>query len=388
MNDVLLSIIVPSRNRIGYLICFIDLIASFGNDEVELVVQDNSDDDTDILSHLKNVTWNGVRYYHEERKLTMTENSELAMSHATGKYVCFMGDDDLLSGKLIDFVKEMEKSGIEAALFNAASYAWPGVTFKAHRFPSLTVYNFTNRIARIDVKNEYCEALAHGANSLRRMPQLYHAVVLKSKLDEVYSLAGSYFPGPSPDMAVSIALCQTVKSLVRFDCPLISSGASPKSSAGLGAKHMHKGRLKDVPFLPKDIEKHWDNRIPLIWTGPTIYAYSAFEALKAMKKESDIEKFNFDYFYAWFFIFCFEYRKLLPDVRAKNSKSKWYRYWIYIVSIFFLRSIAYIKNIFITRFGIGAMRFDKINNAKEAQSIIDKFIGDVSIESLFMAEEQ
>ena len=110
----------------------------------------------------------------------------------------------------------------------------------------------------------------------------------RNVLDKVYEVTGTYFPGPSPDMANSVALAQFVKKHVYCDLPVISSGTSPKSTAGLGAKHKHKGNLKEIDFLPSDIEDRWEENVPMVWTGPTIYAQSALEALRKLNKSEYI----------------------------------------------------------------------------------------------------
>ena len=374
----LLSIVIPTKNRYTYLLSFIELCATFSNRDFELVIQDNSDDNREILEYLSKGAYDFVAYHYDPSPLSMSENSELAVQHAQGRYICFMGDDDLLSEKLVDFVAYMEQKDIDSAIFQLAQYNWPGVVHKAHRFPNLVIYAFDGQMRRINVKREYRRLLTTGAVSLEHMPQLYHGVVRRTVLDQVYAACGTYFPGPSPDMAVSVALSQFVKKHVRFNVPLISSGASPKSSAGLGARHMHKGELKSVSFLPKDIEEKWDERIPRVWTGPTIYAQSTFEALKASGREKDIGRFNFTYFLAFFDTFCEDYRELSKAYRKENKVNgllyDWYR-----ICIFALRGFKFVSNKLLLAIQLGGMLVDSVPNTLLAQQRIDEEIEKVPL---------
>lgn len=374
----LLSIVIPTKNRYTYLYSFIDLCATFPNKDFELVIQDNSDDNREILTFLSRGAYDFVSYHYDPSPLSMSQNSDLAVQHACGRYICFMGDDDLLSGKLVDFVGYMEQKDIDSAVFNTSQYNWPGVTHKAHRFPNLTIRSFDGQMRKINVKREYRWLLRTGTVALRHMPQLYHGVVRKAILDQVYDAYGTNFPGPSPDMAICVALVPFIKKHVYYSVPLISSGASLKSSAGLGARHMHKGELKSVAFLPKDIEEKWDERIPKVWTGPTIYAQSTFEALKAGGREMDIKRFNFAYFLAFFDTFCEDYRELSKAYRKKNKINE-LLYTCYRASIFLLRAGKFVSNKLLLTIQMGGKLADGLPNTVEAQRVIDEEIEKVPL---------
>ena len=45
----LLSIVVPTKNRYYYLKSLIKLVQSFNSNEIELVVQDNTENNSEIL---------------------------------------------------------------------------------------------------------------------------------------------------------------------------------------------------------------------------------------------------------------------------------------------------------------------------------------------------
>lgn len=370
MSDILLSIVVPTKNRIKYIKSFIDLYASFDKVCTELVIQDNSDTNNDLSLYIEKYSDRNIVYNYVQKSMPIIENSELAILNSRGRYVCFMGDDDLLSKHVVDVVHKMDEFNIDSILFKKAIYNWPGVVHKKHKFPSLIIPNFSGGIKLIEPQIEYEKLLQCGATRLEKTPQLYHGIIKRSVLDEIRKVTGKYFPGPSPDMAVAICLSCFASNHVYMDAPFISSGVSPKSAAGLGAKHEHKGDLKSMSFLPSDIDAKWDNRLPYVWTGPTIYAQSAIEAIKAMDKENDLEKFNYSFFYAYFDTFFHEYADISKQSR-KNVKIRPFCYLFGRVSVFLKRAFVFIKNKLLLKFRCGGKLFENVLNCVDAQAIID-----------------
>lgn len=369
-HDVLLSIVVPTKNRPLYLKSFIDLYASFDKDLTELVIHDNSDEESDIPQYIRQYPEHNIFYFFKREPIPVIENSELAILHSRGKYVCFMGDDDLLSKYIVEVVKQMEKAGVEAAIFTKAIFNWPGLEYKVHHFPSLRIPTFSGKLRFLDSGKEYERLLAHGATELGCMPQLYHGVVERSLLDKIKDRTGTFFPGPSPDMAIAASLSTIVSKYVFIDAPFISSGKSPKSAAGLGAKHEHKGDLKAISFLPADIEEKWDKRLPFIWTGPTIYAQSAIEAIQAMGQAKDLDRFDFSYFYAYFNTFFKEYRAQ-SKASAANVRINRLRYCLGRLIVFRKQLIVFLKNKALLKFHFGGTLADHIPNCVAAQALID-----------------
>ena len=62
--------------------------------------------------------------------------------------------------------------------------------------------------------------------------------------------------------------------------PLIISGQSILSAGGQGAEGNHYGEISKIKQLPKNTSKEWSKKVPLYWSGKTIYAESVLKALK------------------------------------------------------------------------------------------------------------
>ena len=63
MERKLLSIVVPTKNRYYYLKYLIRLVDNLHSEEVELVIQDNSDYNNEFVEYLKKKSFN--HYYPE-----------------------------------------------------------------------------------------------------------------------------------------------------------------------------------------------------------------------------------------------------------------------------------------------------------------------------------
>ena len=105
MKQPLLSLVIPTKDRYYYLKYLIMLVDSFNFDDFEMVIQDNTCDNLEILKFLEGYQYSFVKYYHTKEQLSVKENSDLAILHSSGEYVCFIGDDDGITRYIVDCVK-------------------------------------------------------------------------------------------------------------------------------------------------------------------------------------------------------------------------------------------------------------------------------------------
>lgn len=382
MSDYLLSVIVPTKNRYCYLLPLIDLFASFKEPEVELVVQDNSDDNSEILRYLTEKKIPNVKYCYCADRLSQTDNSELAVQNASGKYVSYVGDDDFFSIRLLDYVREMDKRGIESAVFSCALYSWPGTQYKAHKFPNLVIWSFRKRNEFVDIHREWNKLLSNGAAFIGKLPQVYHGVVLKQTLLEAKDKTGSFFPGASPDIANAAALAAVCKTHLYCDVPFITSGKSPKSAAGLGVAHNHVGELGKIAQLPDNVADIWHSAIPRVWTVETIYAQSVYQTMSALGLNFD-EAININRMYGYFLVFHPNYYSLLRDAMKYSPKASWVKLLGYGIGAIALRARMYIRNYVLTHIGIGGERCDDLPDTCLAGKTLDERLARIDISELF-----
>jgi len=319
----LLSIVIPTKNRYSTLFPVVEtLLNNIIGDSYEIIIQDNSDDNSIAIENLKIINDCKVKYFHCNNYLSVTENSNLAISKAKGKYVTFIGDDDLVSPFILEVVNIMEKEKIQSLNYPKGNYYWPNLTFtKKYGFNQPASLQIPKPLSLIckkkSVEKELNKVFSSGGIYIYDLPCLYHGVTRKDILEKVKQKFRTYVPGASPDMAIAMALASILQEFHRIDYPVTITGASTKSAAGLGVKDAHIAKIEDVSWLPKQIVKNWDKNVPAIWTGPTIYAQTIHEVLTFCKIKNRI---NYSKLYAHIYLYNRSIRKDIIPYIKNNSK--------------------------------------------------------------------
>lgn len=296
-SAILLSIVIPTRNRSEYAANLLAALNASTEEDFEVIVHDNSEHAnlSDVISKLNDPR---IRYRHTAEKLNMHENFDRAIDLARGEYVCAIGDDDgvLISAALAALRRAKSKKA-EALLTEQYFYSWPGVRhniwgemggvlLKARTFPG-------QRERILSPQTELEDLYRRGSvGGLGLLPRVYHGYVARKSLVRLKAECGTCFPGASPDMANAVGLTKFVSRLFFDPTVTIISGHSPKSGGGSGAAGQHHSELKDAHHLPKDSIMNWDQRLPQFWCGTTVYAQSALEAAAAVRA-LPITQFNF-----------------------------------------------------------------------------------------------
>ena len=114
------TVIIPTRERPDTLKWALKTCTTQDYDNFEVIVSDNfSQDETRrVVEDAKDPR---VRYLNTGKRISMTANFEFGLSHATGDYVCFIGDDDgLLPNALAELAQLLTGSEIDSRLLECA----------------------------------------------------------------------------------------------------------------------------------------------------------------------------------------------------------------------------------------------------------------------------
>lgn len=301
-SNPILSIVIATKNRYQYLKGCLKATCRIFSDEFEIIVQDNTEKNDEILSFLQELNDDRVKYFHIGDPISVSENYNQAMCHASGEYVCMLGDDDTIVGNIIYAAQFCHKNKIEACNFLMAGFNWPDMIFKGKQKEANLFYNkqATGIVQPIDAKKELEFAVLSAYGLSVTMPRAYHGLISKECMDKVFQKTGTYFPGPSPDMANGAAVCLVSEKSVLINDYLIVSGYGYNSARGEGNRRQHYGRLDEKPWLPKDILEKWDKELPPIFSGETITAQSLLEALESMGSLELKKNYNYAGLYALF----------------------------------------------------------------------------------------
>lgn len=316
MNSPLLSVVVPTKNRYKYLKYLIQYFSTINSSEIELVIQDNTDDNKEITDFLVDYAECNINYYHFSGFLSMSENSDKAINNSKGEFICFIGDDDIVISDILNQVKEMKEHGYQAMLTRKAIYNWPDYKDNSyyHLSSTLTIDKKLGKNYLIDTKAQLEKVTKSGFLNLGLLPKVYQAVVARNTLNLIYKKCGTYFPGPSPDMANAIALSSVIDKVWYNDIPTIVTGQS--KFVGGGERLMSKlVSLSECPYLPKNVLDDWDCELPSLWCTETIWPGSAYIAAKKMGINLSM---NYNKIYAYFITRHPAYKEVITPYKKND----------------------------------------------------------------------
>lgn len=308
MGKPLLSVVVPTKDRYKYLKHLIKLIQSYNSDEWEIVVQDNTDDNAEILEFLKELNYAGCKYFHEKGQLPMTTNADKAILHSEGEFVCFLGDDDGVCPNAIEYCKLMKKEGYEAMRSNLAIYKWPDAVADGRGL--VLINQKTKALKKCSSKEALADVVRRGFVDRGLLPSVYHGIVNRSALDRIYKKCGTFFPGQSPDISNGIAMACEIDNYLYVDDYVTISGASKFHGGATIGMHKKYPEIKDMVWFRPGAEDIWDKRLPKIAVGSIIWAESSIETLHNMGRDDIIDALDFELILKHFSIYYYSLRKM------------------------------------------------------------------------------
>lgn len=297
MGNYLVSVVIPTKNRYSTLFPLVEVLKKLCEEhrELEVVIHDNSDENDKAISFFSKVACSNIKYFYSSEWLSVGDNSDKAILCSSGDFVSFIGDDDAFVPEILDVARWMKEKEIDSCGCEYSLYRWPAALLKGKN--SFEYKSMIDIYEEIDCAKEIKRIMKNGIQSKNKLPGVYHGLVRRTVLDNVYKKTGTFFPGPSPDMANAFALSLFVKKHIMINVPFIVDGYSKASTGHLTEAKTHIGRLEDQQFLPKDTVEKWTNVIPKIWLPNTIWPESAIQALKRCGREELVNDFNYNAMY-------------------------------------------------------------------------------------------
>lgn len=89
------SVVIPTYNRVKYLLRAIRSIRNQSFHDWEIVIYDNasSDETRAILTNMRDLN---IRYFRQRHLVSVQQNIQSGINRASGRYILLLGDDDLL----------------------------------------------------------------------------------------------------------------------------------------------------------------------------------------------------------------------------------------------------------------------------------------------------
>ena len=231
-NDPLkISIVVPTRNRAEFLKYCLETCLASPDPDIEVVVSDNNsvDDTRDVVAAIKDER---LRYVHPGRDISMRQNFEFALSHASGDYVIFIGDDDGVVPNGIATLRHLlQKQAPDVVIWRHITYIWP----HKENGPKDGLLKFRYRdfcgpLKRLDPQQVFEDFCAARLINYRDGANIYHGCVSRRVIDAVKATGGEYFQGQIPDVNTALSNLTVAKSLLWIRNPVTIAGAGEKSN--------------------------------------------------------------------------------------------------------------------------------------------------------------
>ncbi len=290
----LLSVIVPTRNRQAYCLESIKSIITDLDTRCELIVQDNSSNDS-LRSMIADLDSTIVTYNYNPAPLSFVDNFEEALTISTGKFFIILGDDDSTTKDIVRIVEYMDRENVESVSSSfVVDYIWPNENIVKYKTGHLSIPKYKGGSVDIDVMKSLDGLVKNGFLSYQtyNLPRTYHGIVKRSCMDEVKRRGGRYFGGLTPDIYSTVALACVVRNHKVIDFPFSIAGACPASATVNAQVGGHAGQLKDAPHFAHRGNYEWEPLIPRYYSVETIWAETAIKALKDMKCTDWVQNFD------------------------------------------------------------------------------------------------
>lgn len=222
------SILIPTRQRHATLYYSIKTVLSQGYKDFELVIMDNcsSPETREVADSFKDQR---ISYYRSDRRLSMTENWELGLSKAKGRYITVIGDDDgLLPNALSNCFDLITQYQIDIVSWYRWPYFWPNAPQQQN---SLYI-PFSSQVYLRNGKDILSKVYRYEI-TYESLPMLYNSFVSKKLVEQIKQQNQNQYYTDNcfcPDVfsgAVNAFFCDTY---IHSDRPFSLSGISASSN--------------------------------------------------------------------------------------------------------------------------------------------------------------
>lgn len=277
-----LSVIIPTHNRPDCAVATIRAVLSASPD-IEVIVSDTSETDRISSAFIEDKSGR-LKLLRPNRPLSVVENFNIGLEAATGEYLVFIGDDDLVSPEIVDVALWARREGVEAVSFSfPLLYYWPNFVSKTRwkaGSSTLVITPYDGSVREVDTIFELRLALSKLGAGVFDMPRAYAGMISRELVNRIVERHGALFGGVSPDIFSAALISLEAKRVFRIDFPIIIPGASGGSTSGHSARGQHVGGLRDNSHIGAFKNLSWDDRIPEYYSVPTVWGYSLLKAIE------------------------------------------------------------------------------------------------------------
>jgi glycosyl transferase family 2 len=279
------SIVIPTYNRSRLVTYAIDSVLKQTFGDFEIVVCDNgsADDTPDVV---RRITDPRVRYVRTPRHMVIADNWEFARSHARGRMVLMLSDDDaLVPTALQRFADEARRHDADFLFCGVAEYrddTFPGLGRNTVRCPA-----FSGR-ARVLSLDEFVAPLFVFRSPFNMHPSAF--LFERSLAELVASRCGRFFQTNGVEYCAWPLAAALARRIVYLDAPLCVLGRTGVSwGTNLGLANPGEQRIEE--FIA-DVD-HERKHAPLSnFTISNLWAEGLLTAKKLLAAEFSAYEFD------------------------------------------------------------------------------------------------
>lgn len=228
------SVVIPTRDRPHLVKYAINSALNQEFDDYEVIVSDNSTND-ETKKVVLNFDSKKLKYYRTPYPVNMCRSWEFALSKAKGKWILFLGDDDLFTSKTLKIYFNIIKSGIiDERKLKVVASRWAVLSQKSDLYKIEFLEN-EEKIKIVDAR-EQLKKLSH-VFGIEILP--HSSCIRKDFYDFIRKKYGNVFFKWAPDLTSGfIALYELAlpnEKYIKIEFPVWIAGAS-KESYGYGAR--------------------------------------------------------------------------------------------------------------------------------------------------------
>lgn len=270
----LISIVIPTRSRARLLASAVRSALEQSYRDIEVLICDNvsQDDTAGVAASFKGDA--RVKYIRTSGSLSMPDNWDFALKHATGDFITFLTDDSVLFPKSMEVAMgELTRAGQDVAVWRHAAYYYPD-WLETSRQNVLYIPRSTGRVRVLDSSVMLGRLFGMDSGSWVDIPKSLNSICRRKVIDAVVARQGRFFPPSCPDYSSAAGVMLNTSSYLLIDRPLYvdsvtkeSIGASVGYDLGEATRKFFSefsGNLDEVaslgiPVSPSSVAKSIEN---------------------------------------------------------------------------------------------------------------------------------
>lgn len=295
----LISLIIPTRERLAYLPCAVasaQLAAERAGGEVELIVADNASSDG-TREWLVQQDASRLKVIRSERRLSMRENFQFALDHASGSHLIYIGDDDAVLPHGLALARQLiARADVDIWKWRVENYHWPNPATNTPGWIKIRPQFLNSRFQMTNPSEILNRFQSATFRSYQEGGLIYHGMISRRLIDRVVAKTGGpFFRGSSPDLFTAIqTLLMTEHPIMHINLPLTMGGTSPKSNGAAAQRHAKSTNASPDPefakFISESAKDPYQCRLPARITALSLVTLDCMlEAARLCGRELDLD---------------------------------------------------------------------------------------------------